>query len=183
MPTPSLSDPSAWPASLATVRAQLGTPLNIHRTLANRPEMLAAFWPFRNFVVHDSCLDARAKEIVILRVAHRAEGDYEWRHHVPLAIAAGVSEAEVAAIAAGPEAAELSDADRALLRAVDRCFDRHGLDEAAIDALTSHFGPDATYDVLATVGMYNLMALVTNSFQVPMDTVTPSFSSERRAPG
>ena len=183
MPTPILTDPAAWPETLAAVRAQLGTPLNVHRALAGRPEMLAAWWSFRNFVVHDSSLDARAKEIVILRVAHRAEGDYEWRHHVPLAIEAGVSEAEVAAIAAGPDAAALSDAARALLVAVDQCFDSHGLDEAAIDALTSHFGANAVYDVLATVGMYNLMALMTNSFQVPMDTITPSFSSERRAPG
>ncbi len=183
MPTPSLTDPAAWPSALAGVRAQLGTPLNIHRMLANRPEMLAAWWPFRNFVVHDSCLATRAKEIVILRVAHLARGDYEWRHHVRLAMEAGLSEAEVARIQAGPEAEGWPDAERALVEAVDQCFDRHGLSEPVIDSLTSHFGPNAAYDVLATVGMYNMLALMTNSFQVPMDAVGPSFSSETREPG
>lgn len=183
MPAPSLTDPAAWPASLAAVRAQLGTPLNVHRMLALRPEMLAAFWPFRNFVVHDSCLAPRAKEIVILCAAHLARGDYEWRHHVRLAMEAGLSEAEVAQIQAGPKAAGWSDAERALVEAVDQCFERHGLSESVIDSLSNHFGPNAAYDVLATIGMYNLLALMTNSFQVPMDAIGPSHSSETREPG
>lgn len=44
-------------------------------------------------------LDARLRETIILRVAHLSNSAYELHHHIPLGRAAGLTEAELAAIA------------------------------------------------------------------------------------
>ena len=57
-------------------------------------------------------------EIVILRVAHNTECEYEWRHHERLGAQAGLSAEEIERVKDGPDAG-WSERRAALLRATD----------------------------------------------------------------
>ena len=59
-----------WDNSLQHVVDDMqGDPLNIHRLMANHPQLLKAWWPLRMYTVKGGDLDRRDCELVILRVA------------------------------------------------------------------------------------------------------------------
>jgi alkylhydroperoxidase/carboxymuconolactone decarboxylase family protein YurZ len=52
--------------------------MNLHRTLAHSPDMLADRLPWAERVLRQNSLSERHREIVILRVAVAWQSDYEW---------------------------------------------------------------------------------------------------------
>src|SRR5688500_12902543 len=89
------------------------------RTLLVHPELVKGVLPFANYILAESTLTARHRELLILRTAWRTHSDYLWAKHQRRAIAAGLSAEEVSAIGGGPGAARWSDIEQALLHAVD----------------------------------------------------------------
>src|ERR1700710_3030120 len=77
---------------------------NLVRTTYNNPEMHRGFATLSGRVHSASHLQARTRELVILQTAARLGAEYEWSNHVPGAKAAGVTEDEIAALAAGSTA-------------------------------------------------------------------------------
>ena len=87
-------------------------------------------------------LPRRDTELVILRVAANCACAYEQRHHEHLARRAGLSPAEIARVAEGPDAAGWSAREATLLRAADalhadRMIERRALGRAARGALAT----------------------------------------------
>jgi 4-carboxymuconolactone decarboxylase len=75
-------------------------PLNIVRICANASlDLFEAQGALGRAVANPDALEPRLREAVILRVAHLSNSAYELHHHIPLGRAAGLSEAELAAIA------------------------------------------------------------------------------------
>jgi len=67
-----------WDDSLAQVMEDMhAQPLNVHALMANHPELLKAWWYFRNYVVVGGDLGKRSGELVILRVALHMKSWYE----------------------------------------------------------------------------------------------------------
>lgn len=76
-----------------------GTPLNVVRIGAHAsPLLFEAQGRLGWAIANPEVFDPRLRETVILRVAHLSRSDYELHHHVPLARAAGLTEAELRAI-------------------------------------------------------------------------------------
>ena len=172
-------EPAAWPETLADIRRQMGTPLNVHRALASYPAWLRAWLPFRNHVVHGTSLSSRQYELVVLRVATLTDAAYEWEHHVVTAMEAGLDEEEIDRVRGGGDAAGWSRDEAALLRAVDECIADRCIRESTLDALGDSCSPEQVLDIIATVTMYHAMAIVTRSFAIPIDEEKPSFSIEK----
>src|ERR1700759_4127382 len=107
--------PAADPATLDDEgRALLAaSPLGVFGILAHAS---ASFAPMLRFLLAQQRspeLPLRLKEFIILRVAALEEAEYEWVQHVPRALAAGLTEAEVEALRtgaplAGPEATAIA---------------------------------------------------------------------------
>src|SRR5687768_16767597 len=74
------------------------------RTLLVHPELVKGVLPFANYILAESTLTARHRELLILRTAWRTHSDYLWAKHQRRAIAAGLSAEEVSAIGGGPGA-------------------------------------------------------------------------------
>ena len=171
-------EPAAWPESLADIRRQMGTPLNVHCTLANYPAWLRAWFPFRNHVVHGTTLSSRQYELVVLRVAVLTDAAYEWEHHVVTAKEAGLDDEEIGRVRAGGDAPGWSRDESDLLRAVDECIADRCIRTSTLDALGESCSPEQVFDIIATVTMYHAMAIVTRTFAIPIDEEKPSFSIE-----
>jgi 4-carboxymuconolactone decarboxylase len=52
-------------------------------------------------IANPAALEPRLRETVILRVAYLSDSEYELHHHIPLGRAAGLTDAELSAIAEG----------------------------------------------------------------------------------
>jgi 4-carboxymuconolactone decarboxylase len=95
IPYPDISTlPEVTQKTLASV------PLNIVRMCAHASQPLfEAQGYLGRAVAVPEALEPRLRETVILRVGHLSNSTYELHHHIPLGRAAGLSEAELAAIA------------------------------------------------------------------------------------
>lgn len=151
-------------------RALLGErPLNIFATLAHHPKLLKRWLVFGNHVLAKSTLDARARELLILRTGWNCRAPYEWGQHVVIARAAGITDDEIARVAAGPDAPGWPAEEAALLRAADELHAMQSLSDATYAALAEHLDVQQLLDVVFTVGQYHLVSMALNTFRVERD--------------
>jgi alkylhydroperoxidase family enzyme len=111
----------------------------------------------------DARLAPAQRELVILRVAWRTRSGYEWRAHRRMGGEAGLSVAQLEAIADGPTAEVWSPLERALLRATDEMIDAQRVGDETWAGLAEHFAPAEVLELLFLAGGYLCLAAVLNS--------------------
>jgi 4-carboxymuconolactone decarboxylase len=141
---------------------------NMLRAIAHHPRLLEPFLGFAATLARGE-LPRRESELLALRAAWNCRSEFEWGHHVLYARAAGLSDVEIAAIAAGPDAAHWSDADRALLRAADELHERHSLGDATWAALASRWSAAQLVEIAFVVGQYTMLSMVAGALAVPLE--------------
>jgi 4-carboxymuconolactone decarboxylase len=126
---------------------------------------LSASWlPFTEMLAGgDAKLRVEHRELLILRVAWRTRSGYEWAQHSRMGAEAGLTAAQLEAIAEGPAAAVWTPLERALVTAVDEMIDDHAVSDATWAALASHFESTEMFELLFVVGGYLCLAAVLNS--------------------
>jgi 4-carboxymuconolactone decarboxylase len=145
---------------------------NMLRAIAHHPRLLEPFLGFAATLARGE-LPRRESELLALRAAWNCRSGFEWGHHVLYARAAGLSEDEIAAIAAGPDAAQWSDADRALLRAADELHEHHALGDATWAALAAHWNAAQLVEIAFVVGQYTMLSMVAGALAVPLEDGLP----------
>lgn len=142
---------------------------NVFATVLNNVELYEAWMPFVMKLLQRSAFHRRERELVILRVAHLCQTDYEWHHHVAIGLRAGLTEDEIEGLTA-EEPSGWHDRDLALLRATDQLVRAHTLDDAAWDALVAvGLTTDQLVELPMLAGSYALLAGALNAFRVSAD--------------
>lgn len=160
----------AQSAALAPVSANQPRVLNIFRTLAHAPEALSAFLAWGSYVLSkQNSLNARQREIVVLRIGYLCRSGYEWTQHVPIGQRAGLNDAEIAALKTGADAENWSPADAALIRACDDLHARPFISAPVWSALKAHFTDRQCMDAVFTAGQYTQVSMMLNTFGVQLD--------------
>jgi alkylhydroperoxidase family enzyme len=160
----------AWDSSLAHIVEDMdGKPLNIHRLLANHPDLLSAWWSLRKYLVAGGSLGKRNAELVILRTAVRARNWYEWASHVVRGLDSELSLTEIERVVDGPAHPDWDEPDSLLLLAVDALETCAALDSEIVAGLETRFGPRAVLDLIALRSMYVMLGDVLNSWEVALD--------------
>jgi alkylhydroperoxidase family enzyme len=142
---------------------------NIVRTFGRYPELYRAWVTFGHHVLAESSLPPRARELLILRTASCCASDYEFAHHVVMARAAGMTEAEITRVAEPGLSSEWDDADRNLLEAAGELLSTHCIRDDTWSNLTTRWTEPQVMDIVFTVGQYALAAMALNSFGVQLE--------------
>ena len=151
-----------------------GNILNIHRLIAHSPELINASAEMRNYLVRDSALTERQRELLILRTGHLAQSAYEWAHHVVRGRAAGLSDEEINRVKGGGMMPEWTAQERALLNLVDEMQGKQQLSAETTTTLLAEISPAGVIDAVFTVGYYLTLGTLLNTFDVPIDeNITP----------
>ena len=165
-------DPEIRPL-LEANEARMGRPLNIFATFANHPKLLKRWSVLANHALFKTTLPARERELLILRTGLRCGSDYEWGQHVRIAREAGLTDAEIDRVGAGPAAEAWSRADRALLQAADELHDDQLVADATWDELSLDWDTEQLMDIVFTVGIYTQIAMALRSFGVQREDGVP----------
>jgi 4-carboxymuconolactone decarboxylase len=136
---------------------------NVLGTLVRHPALTRAYLTFNAYVLRDSTLSARVREVALLRVVHLRKCDYLWTHHIPIAQRAGLLAAEIEGIRVGDVA---DDVDRLVVLAVDELDERSTISDDTWTALGRHFDEQQVMDLVFTIGGYGLLAVVVNTFGI-----------------
>lgn len=148
---------------------------NVFTTMVRHPKLFKRWVPFGGHLLYTSSLAPRDRELLILRTAWLTRAEYEWGQHVVIARRAGLGEAEIARVAAGPDAPGWAAEDAALLRAADELYEDARLSEKSWQALSRRFSETQMMDLVFTVGAYAMLAMALNSFGVPLDAGLEGF--------
>lgn len=161
-------DPSLQ-TMFAEVRARGIEVPNIYRTIGHAPAMLRAWldmaWPLRLNAKTPRAL----RELVILRGAIVAKTDYEWAHHVKMALAAGVPQAKIDALNDWPASALFDAKERAALRLADEVTKGPGASADCMAELGRHFSPPDQVELVLTASFYACVGRMLTSFAVELE--------------
>jgi 4-carboxymuconolactone decarboxylase len=136
---------------------------NVLATLVRHPDLTAAYLPFNAYLLRNSTLSPRIREVALLRVVHRGNSDYLWSHHVPIAARAGLSPEDISGIESGncPD-----PHDQIVVHAVDDLTAHNTVTEATWEELGQVFTDEQRMDLVFTIGGYLLLAMAVNTFGV-----------------
>lgn len=156
-----------------------GSRSNTMMTLAQHPALAMASLDFGKYFMLGSTLSARQVKLIILRVAHRYGSTYQWTHNSLGALQVGITEAEIAAVRDGPDAAIWSAEDRALLKAVDATGNGGRFDEATWAELSGLFDKRQIMDVIHAAGYFTSVAWSLIAMGVEVEPDFAEFSKNR----
>jgi alkylhydroperoxidase family enzyme len=169
---PPVQDETATEAEAAVLKpmAERGPVLNVFRTLAQEPDAASAFLAWGSYILsRRNAVEPREREIAILRTGFLCKSGYEWTQHMGMALNAGLTHAEIAAIKAGPDDPGWDERDRLILRACDELFQDKFVSDTTWAGLAHHFSRKQLMDLVFTVGQYTQVSMVLNSFGVQLD--------------
>ena len=155
------------------LRGPSGGELNIFATLAHHPKLLKRWSAFGGTLLYGGRLAERDRELLILRAGYLCGAHYEWGQHVLIGRAAGLTDAEIARVAAGPDADGWSPEDASLLRAVDELHADSCIGDATWDQLAARLDEQQLIEVCMVVGQYHLVAFTLNSLGVEPEPGLP----------
>jgi len=147
-----------------------GALINVFRTLAHKPKALRGFLPWGHYVLsRGNDLPKREREIIILRTAYRCGSPYEWAQHLRIGRECGLTDAEISRLKKPDLNDEWSKSDRALLQAADELHVDQFISDATWADLRAQWSEAQCMDVVFSVGQYTQVAMMLNSFGVPLD--------------
>lgn len=176
--TPPLSSPridrvekpyTAAEAAILSPRERNGEVLGVWSTCANAPRLCNAWLKFTDYLLRESSLPIRDRELLILRIGYLNQGAYEWAAHRGLALSVGISEDELKDITIGSSADSWSEWDSALLKAAEELHEAALVSEETWATLSRQYDKRQMMEVVFTVGQYNLVAMYLNSLGVQFE--------------
>jgi len=172
-------DEAEWSEEQREILAPMnrdGRVYNIFKTLIRHPKLLKRWLPFANHILNKSTLAPREREMAILRIGWLCRAEYEWGQHVLIGKRAGLSDAEIARIAEGPEAPGWTPFEAALLRAVDELHEDACITDATWAALKTRYDTAQLMDLVFTIGNYTVVSMALNTLGVRLDAGIKGFT-------
>lgn len=133
-------------------------------TLLHSPPVADGWNSFLGAVRTQTSLTADVRELAIARVAVVNRAWYEWGHHAPLAVQAGVAEAALdhikteAPLAMEPAPDGLSPAQWASVVLADEMTRNVAVSDETFARVKALFGERGTVEIVATVACYNCVS-------------------------
>ncbi len=165
IPYPDDSDPEVA-ALKAQIIAERGKLHNLYRILLNSPPVAHGWLTFLTAIRQKCLLDARIRELAILRIAVINKADYEFVSHVPFALKVGLSQQQIDAIAGWEQSKLFSDADRAVLAYTDSMTRDVHVPAAVFEPIKKHFDTRGVTELTATIAAYNLVSRFLEALEV-----------------
>jgi len=150
-------------------RRPSGKIYNIFLTQARHLKMAKCWRPFSGYLLDQSALPARDREMLILRIGWLCRSEYEFGQHTRIALKAGLTSQEIVNITKGPDAPGWDPYDAALLRAVDELHADAFITDATWNKLSKRYDEKQMIDLIMTVGNYNIVSMFLNSVGVQRD--------------
>jgi AhpD family alkylhydroperoxidase len=152
-------------------RERGGHVLNLHIATAHAPRIVETKRPF-SMALRNECEAPRGlRELAILRTGMMLDCPYELDHHIPLALKAGVTQAQIDALGDWTARLEVYDErQRALLAFLDEMFGRAGeISDATFGEMSRQFSPREIVELIYNATTYYGTALVIKSLRIETD--------------
>lgn len=156
--------------ALEPVLNEAGETLNIFATFAKNPVALNAFVAWGTFILFQTDLSGREREILILRVGHLGRSGYEFAQHTAIGLRSGLSEKDIKNLQNSDGAGDWTEAESLLIRSADQLMSDHHISDEVWASLSAHYSEKQLMDIVFVVGQYAQVCMALNSFGVQLET-------------
>jgi AhpD family alkylhydroperoxidase len=149
---------------------QLPIQLNIFKMMAHAETCFRPLLRLGTAILSEQRLDARLRELAILRIGQLSGCRYEWVQHEPIAKAVGASDAQIAALARGViDDPSFSAVDRLVLRFTTEVVSAVKASDATFAEMQRHFSPQEIVELLLAIGFYMTIARLAETTATDVD--------------
>ena len=146
--------------------------LNMHLVNAHAPKIARARRHV-TYALRNECKASRKiREIVIVRTAVQVKQQYEINHHIPLSLAAGVTQAQLDALQGDWRACReiFSSAEIAALDYIDCLIERRGdIPDAVFEEFARHYSPQEILELTHTSNNYYGTGVFIRAMKIELD--------------
>jgi AhpD family alkylhydroperoxidase len=155
---------------VAQVVARTKNPPNLFATLARHRGLYRRWLLFAGALMPRGRLPRVDTELVILRVAHLSDCEYEADYHRPIGRKAGLTSAQLEAVARDDlDPADWSARESAILSAVDELHGDRRIGDDAFASLRAHLSDRDLVELCMLAGHYEMLAGTINSLGIERD--------------
>lgn len=148
-----------------------GSASALTRSLANAPDLMETLMPFLGQIFGESSVDLATKELVVVRVSQLNGCRYCLAAHRPLALEAGISSEQLAALCDEAPLDQLPPRERTLVDWVDRfTLDPSGMTDELLARVLDHVRDDQLVEVAVLAGATQLLNQYCTAFDIPPPT-------------
>lgn len=149
-------DSSTLDAPARTLLARLPD-LNIFKMAAHASANFRHLIGLGSTILGRQKLDARLRELAILRVAALSEAEYEWAQHEPLARGVGATDIEVAAARSG-DVTGVDEVVASVLSFTAELVAQVRVSDSTLARARRHLDERETVELIVAVGYYMMLA-------------------------
>ncbi|KUI29912.1 4-carboxymuconolactone decarboxylase [Mycobacterium sp. IS-1742] len=162
--------PLNWVIAKAGARAIRAPRFSLFDVLGQHRLLFLAFLPYSGVLLGRlGKLTRQDAELVILRVGHLRECEYELQQHRRLARSRGLGADLQARIFEGPDAEGLTDRQRVLVTATDEFVVTRGVSPQTWAVLARHLTKPQLIEFCLLAAHYDGLAATISTLQVPLD--------------
>lgn len=147
--------------------------LHVYHMVMHSPGLAPGFLALADAILQANALPAALRELAIVRVGHAYRAPYELHHHERIARLAGLSEAALAACANPGKVDGLKPIEINILKWTDLLLERHVLPPEHREAALAQLTTNQLMDLVITVGFYQLVYNLLNTFDVQPEPFDP----------
>ncbi|WP_431098971.1 carboxymuconolactone decarboxylase family protein [Polaromonas aquatica] len=135
--------------------------------LLRSPQLMGRIGDVGAYLRFESPLDARIRELATCVAARHTANQFEWVMHAPLAVAAGVAQATVDAIAEGRQPRGMADDETIALDLTFEVLRQHGCSDTTYAAAVKTFGEQGVVELVSLIGYFVMVCWVMNVARTP----------------
>jgi AhpD family alkylhydroperoxidase len=158
-----------WAFSKVAARAARVPQVHLFTTLGQHRRLFWTWLPFGGMLLGLGKLPRVDTELVILRVGHLRDCEYELQQHRRIAKRRGINADTQARIAQGAHADGLTERQRALLTATDELIGTRTLSHHTWQSLARHLDRSQLIEFVTLASQYDALAATLMTLKVPLD--------------
>ncbi|KGK85490.1 carboxymuconolactone decarboxylase [Desulfosporosinus sp. HMP52] len=143
--------------------------LNINKMMAHAEKSARHFMRLGNSLLTQAKLDARLRELAILRIARLCNSHYEWHQHEILARQVGVPEEQIDSLRLDRDRSMFNHQELAVLRYTEEVTINVKSSEEAFEELSKSLSNQELVELTLTIGFYNLVARFLENTEVELE--------------
>jgi hypothetical protein len=178
-----MSAPSSYSQSVAVplpsdgdIRAVIGegydpdTTLNVIKMFAGTGEFYPVLTGMVRAIFGTPDIDAKHREMIILRAASILDVPYEWQANRVMASNAGLTDAEIEATTSEGPVSDVAPEYVLICTATDELLRTGTLTDGTLSAMLDKFGPIVTRKYSVTIAWFSMLSLFLNATRTPLET-------------
>jgi len=161
--------PINWAIAKIGARGIRAPKFHLFNVMGQHKLMFLAWLPFSAYLLYAGKLPRKDAELVILRVGHLRDCEYELQQHRRLARSRGVATELQSRIFEGPDAEGLSERERVLITATDEFVITRSMSPETWSALSSILSRPQLIEFCTLAGQYDALAATMATLKIPLD--------------